>query len=114
MMREEFNELVSKEMFDGKPFDVGDEEYKIIETVYGFHPSISDVDGKEQIARLYVNFGFIIIADMYPRAKAAETLYIKRRDLEAQHNAELSRLSEQENLINTASISHFNKIIYGS
>lgn len=112
MTKAEFKEHVNRLLSPNDQVNaITDEEYKIVETVYGFHPSISDVNGKEQIARLYVDFGFIVIVDMYLRAKAAETLYIKRRNLVAKHNAELSRLSEQESLVSTAGISQLNEII---
>lgn len=112
MTKAEFKEHVNRLLSPNDQVNaITDEEYKIVDTVYGFHPSISDVNGKEQIARLYVDFGFIVIADMYLRAKAAETLYIKRRNLVAEHNAELSRLLEQESLISTACNSKLNEII---
>lgn len=44
-----------------------DEEYKNIEVVYTYHPSISD---KEDIVRLWANYGNIIIEDMSARAQA--------------------------------------------
>lgn len=49
------------------PF-ISDGDYSVIEKVYTFHPSISETDGKRQIAYLYVTFGFAIIKDMEVRA----------------------------------------------
>jgi len=54
------------------------EEYKLIEYVYTFHPAISEVGGKKQIADLYMNFGMSIIQDMKPRAELMEK---KEREL---------------------------------
>ena len=53
-----------------------DSEYKDIEYVYAFHPSIggSGHEGQEQIARLYSEFGMRIIRDMLPTANEAERL----------------------------------------
>ena len=51
-----------------------EDEYTIIETVYTFHPSIKNVGGKEQIARLYTEFGMILIKDMLATANAAKDL----------------------------------------
>ena len=51
-----------------------DEEFAVIETVYAFHPSISETDGKSQIAYIYNNFGMRVIRDMLPTAKMAENL----------------------------------------
>lgn len=33
MLREEFDSLVSERLYNGAPFDVGDSEYPVIETV---------------------------------------------------------------------------------
>lgn len=48
-----------------------DSEYEKIELVYANHPSISQrgYEGKDQIARLYAEFGMRIICDMYPTAE---------------------------------------------
>lgn len=67
MTREEFE----KSCIEVKPQDnkrPTESEYKLIEYVYTFHPSISAVEGKKQIAYLYMNFGMSIIRDMKPRA----------------------------------------------
>lgn len=61
MQKEEFEKLI------GHP--VPDELYKIVETVYMWHPSIGETDGKEQVASLYNAFGMPVFFDMLPRAK---------------------------------------------
>lgn len=66
------------------------DEMKLIEYVYMYHPSISNVDGKDQIAYLYVHFGMRIIRDMRYTAHAMEDYEIKERKLKA----ELSRLED--------------------
>ena len=48
---------------------IGPEAYEKIETVYMWHPSISDTKGKEQIAYLYTEFEMQVIEDMLPRAQ---------------------------------------------
>lgn len=48
--------------------EITDGKYAVIERVYNFHPSISDVNGKNEIAELFVRFGWSIINDMRPRA----------------------------------------------
>lgn len=45
-----------------------------MEHVYTWHPSISEVEGKEQIAELYKSFGMPIIKNMMEAANYAETL----------------------------------------
>jgi len=50
---------------------ITENEYKIIEYVYNWHPSIDAVRGKEQIAYLYCEFGMSLINDMVNTATAA-------------------------------------------
>lgn len=79
MTRDEFEYQVSKALPEGKTApEPTDSQYKLIEYVYTFHPSISETDGKAQIAMLYVNFGISIIQDMKPRAELMEK---KEREL---------------------------------
>ena len=67
--------MVEKHEFEKRIDDtVTDEEYKVIESVYQWHPVISEVEGKEQIATLYKNFGMVIIKDMLPRAEKAREI----------------------------------------
>ena len=47
---------------------VSDDDYKLIEYVYTFHPSISETEGKRQVALLYHEFGIRIFQDMKPTA----------------------------------------------
>ena len=51
-----------------------EDEYKMLEYVYTWYPTITNVSGKEQIANLYMSFGFCIIQDMYSRACEMEKL----------------------------------------
>lgn len=95
MMREEFNKLVSEKMYDGKPFDVGNEDYEVIETVYNFHPAISGTDGKIQVADLYINFGYIVFLDMLPRALAIQNIESE----EAVIKASLSELERKKTIV---------------
>ncbi len=66
MMKHEFEERL------GKP--VTEKEYKDIEFVYTFHPSVSNTEGKTQIAELYKIGGMRLIRDMIPTAKKAQIL----------------------------------------
>jgi hypothetical protein len=59
---------------------VSENEYRKIETVYTFHPSISETAGKDQITYLYKTFGMRIIEDMLPTATNASALQDKIRD----------------------------------
>lgn len=79
MTKQEFKALTKREFTDS--------EYKAIETVYTFHPSISETEGKRQIASLYDAYGIRIIADMLPTATKAreyeERITQKRHELES-------------------------------
>lgn len=67
MTKQEFEELLGQNV--KRPTD---SEYAKIEKVYTFHPSISNVGGKQQIATLYSIGGMRLIADMLRTAKIAE------------------------------------------
>ena len=69
MQKREFEEMIEQ--------PVSDAEYKVIETVYQWHPSVKEVSGKEEVAELYKSFGMAIFHDMLPRAE-------KDRELERQ------------------------------
>lgn len=62
MNRAEFENRVEKRK--GFAMSVTEADWKIIEKVYTFHPSISETKGKEQIADLYTEYGMGIIRDM--------------------------------------------------
>ena len=66
MSREEFEAKLGRE--------INPAEYKDIEYVYTFHPSISETDGKQQIVDLYKLGGIRLIRDMIPTAQEAERL----------------------------------------
>jgi predicted aldo/keto reductase-like oxidoreductase len=81
--KQEFKALAKREFTD--------KEYEAIETVYTYHPSISETEGKKQIASLYDTFGIRIIADMMPTATKAKE-YEERI---AQKKHELEELQEE-------------------
>lgn len=62
MQKHEFESLIGKQ--------VPEKDYKVIECVYQFHPVVSEVSGKEEVAELYKSFGMRIFYDMLPRAEA--------------------------------------------
>ena len=53
---------------------VSDDDYKLIEYVYTFHPSISETEGKRQVALLYHEFGLRVFKDMEATATANQVL----------------------------------------
>ncbi len=66
MMKQEFEARIGKM--------VSDEEYGTIEYVYTWHPAISETEGKDQIARLYTDYGMTVIEDMVERSRKMEKL----------------------------------------
>lgn len=66
MQKQEFEERIER--------TVTEEQYKIIETVYMWHPSIRNTSGKDEVAELFKSFGMAIFHDMLPRAKKAQEL----------------------------------------
>ena len=76
MMKAEFEAMAGK--------SVTDEEYKVIEAVYTWHPAINGTTGKDQMKTLYTQFGFGVIRGMLPVAEKMEKLDGERRELLAQ------------------------------
>ena len=81
-------------MTDTKNLTISDSDYEIIETVYAFHPAISDVRGKEQIAWLYTTLGMAVINDMLPRAIKARELENKISQAKAAYNTAMAEYNE--------------------
>lgn len=70
MMKHEFCEKANIPMEA-----LSDEDYEVIEFVYMYHPSISDYNGKDQIATIWkLPGGMRIIFDMLGTAKRAEEI----------------------------------------
>lgn len=68
-----------------------DEQYRVIEEVYMWHPCISERNGKSEVAGLYQKFGMTIFYDMLPRAAEARKLYKKFYDA----HREMERIKEE-------------------
>lgn len=66
MMKYEFEKIVGD--------SVSDEDYSTIEYVYTWYPNISETQGKDQIAKLYMDFGMPLIEDMVERSGTMEKL----------------------------------------
>lgn len=72
MTREEFTakyEAIKNPMVKTLPTA---NEYKLIEYVYTWYPTISETKGKEQVAQLYATYGMTIFKDMEKRAMETE------------------------------------------
>lgn len=81
MQKHEFEERIES--------TVSDENYKLIEFVYQFHPVIRNVSGKDEVAELYKSFGMALFRDMEPRAKKAKAQWTVES-----HRVESDGLSE--------------------
>lgn len=76
MMKHEFEKRIGK--------TVSESDYRIIETVYTFHPAIDNVTGKDQIAEIYKICGMRVIRDMLPTAERAQEIESKMADMRMQ------------------------------
>lgn len=72
MMKDEFCKQV--EAVTGSTPLISDNDYELIEYVYNFYPTISETDGKKQIAMLFSIGGMALIHDMLSRSKRAHEL----------------------------------------
>ena len=79
---------------DTKNVSISDDDFKVIELVYTFHPAISETRGKEQIALLYTTFGMTVINDMKPRALKARELESKIAKARADYESAMKEYSE--------------------
>ena len=59
--------------------NISEDDYKLIELVYTWHPSISETDGKAQILTLFKTCGMPLIRDMAETAVYMKNLS-KERD----------------------------------
>ena len=75
MLRSEFDTLSKSSK---RP---DDEEYKLIEFVYNWHPCDFS---KENVAAFYDVYGMTLFYDMEERSRAAMERYLKIRDIEQQ------------------------------
>ena len=68
-MKHEFEKMVNTDLEN--KITITDEMYQTIELVYMYHPAI---EGKEDIAKLFLWFGMTVIMDMAPRAEDMKVL----------------------------------------
>lgn len=81
MNRVEFMRELEQAAPNKESIQVTDQMYRDIEYVYMFHPSISETEGKRQIAELFATYGMALIRDMIPRAKQMEKKETDLREL---------------------------------
>lgn len=91
MMYNEFCELLDEHTV--KPTL---EDYKIIETVYMYHPVIGD---KKCIAELYDDFGMILMKDMYPRADSIRSMQIALDTIKSEYINKMDEIEKKLQLL---------------
>lgn len=79
-------------------------EYRVIEEVYTFYPTVSNVNGKYQVAWLYRMFGMAVFYDMLPRCRKAKEKELEisriRRELDrASMEMEVIRKGELDSIV---------------
>ena len=74
---------------------ISPQDYALIEKVYAFHPSISETDGKAQVAMLYAEFGIRVFKDMEATADKAAIL---EKNIRTKRNELAKALDEFEAL----------------
>lgn len=99
MTKQEFMDRLAA-LDPGSPeAEITNDEYLTIETVYTFHPAISETEGKTQIAGIFLYGGMAVIKDMLPTAVKARRIEAELQEIRAkEHNlrAELERLRKGE------------------
>ena len=76
MTKEEFDRELNEYAPDNRRL-YSAQEYVKIEFVYNYHPAISEVGGKRQIAIIWQEGGISVINDMEKRARAAQIIELK-------------------------------------
>lgn len=88
MMKYEFEDRLS--------YEVSNEEYKVIEHVYNWHPVFNTMsDPKQGIADLYKNYGMAVINGMVEVADAS----VELEGLERRAQAELLRIRDRKKYV---------------
>ncbi|MBO7676870.1 MAG: hypothetical protein J6S49_05095 [Erysipelotrichaceae bacterium] len=100
MKRNEFEKICKESFPNYKFYEPTDDEYKIIEEVYTWHPAISYSShvGTREIAEIYMHYGMQLIKDMLPTARKKRSLeeeIVPLRRLIQQHNIEIKKLLDR-------------------
>lgn len=72
MTYEEFTNRLDH--FMSGPHKINNEDWEIIQLVYTYHPAISNIEGKDEIAELYCSMGMPFIRAMAPQAMTCKLL----------------------------------------
>ena len=94
MNKQEFEQRIGKE--------VPDQDYKIIEKVYVWHPAISNVDVKDQIAAIYQAGGMLVIRNMEETAD----IMINLDKEESAIRAAMEKLNERKSWVMAGNLNY--------
>lgn len=78
MDKQEFMREVEKAPCSYDKRDVTDAEFELINKVYTWHPTISNIKGKQQVAWLYAQLGITVFRELYDVAEQMELLDAER------------------------------------
>ena len=92
MQKQEFEERIER--------TVTDEQYKVIEEVYMWHPSIRNTSGKDEVAELYKSFGMTIFHDMEALVEHREKLDAELEQLRENRMELEAEIEGKENALN--------------
>lgn len=79
--------------------EVTETEFELIGKVYTWHPTISNIKGKQQVAWMYVNIGITVFRELYDVAEQMELLDAERTRIEKLYNRQIKSIEIHENMI---------------
>lgn len=82
--------------------EINEEDWNIIQTVYAYHPMISDTNGKKEIATLYKKGGMGFLTDMFGTADEIscrehniQMASVEKEKIQKQFDADLKKLNKR-------------------
>ncbi len=94
MNKQEFESILGR--------TVSEEDYKVIEYVYTWHPAISNVNGKDQMVAIYAAGGITVIKNMCETARFAMNIESEEEELRRKMN----KLKKRRELLETGDITY--------
>lgn len=79
--------------------EVTETEFELINKVYTWHPTISNIHGKQQVAWLYAQLGITVFRELYDVAEQMELLDAERTRIEKLYNRQIKSIEIHENMI---------------
>jgi len=80
--------------------EVNEDDWNLIQTVYNYHPLISDVKGKDELCSLFLQGGFGLMQDMFGTANEimvregnVQSAMVEKEKIQKQFDADLKVLN---------------------